>query len=1231
MEEQLAALAKAVNDGRTADEARLEAIQTSLELWRPAVTNLQQQLNELQSQVGRIALHPALADPQQPPVEQVVHGAPTESAGDFEHHGPSGHGEIDKTGGRAHGVVTTLAPPPVKGAYSSQSIIPASPRGDSGPEAERRGTQDNPFVPFAHHAHWALPKMDFPSFDGENPQFWKTKCEKYFDVYGVAPDLWVRLATLNFTGTAARWLQLHETQSTSFTWASLCEALCHKFGREQYQSHLRQFNTLRQSGTVADYMTRFEELMHHILAHNPAFDSVYFTTQFLDGLKGEIRAVVMLHQPKDLDSAFSLATLQEELMEALPRREYKRQDAANQRSPAQRPLLAIGAPPVRQVLPGPPPAAEDRRAIDAANPPDRRDQGRGDDRVAALRNYRRARGLCFKCGERWGQGHQCGPTVQLHVVEELLELLQADQGVPVVPDPDSDEDVLMCISKGATTGQTTPRTVRLLGQIGGQEMLILVDSGSSHSFLSDTVVARLQLPIQAMSTVAVKIADGGTLSCSGVVPECRWKTQGHEFVTDLRVLALGCYDMIVGMDWLESCGPMWIDWSAKQLIFNHGGQQIQLAGVQTQLRQVQPISSAQLCALEEANAVAHIICLHAVGDDVVVEHIPVEVQAVLQEYSVVFEKPTDLPPHRAWDHAIPIIPGAKPVNIRPYRYTPEQKTEIELQVKEMLKAGLIVPSTSPFSSPVLLVKKKDMTWRLCVDYRHLNAITLKSTYPLPVIDELLDELAGSCWFSKMDLRAGYHQIRLREEDEPKTAFTTHQGHFQFRVLPYGVTGGPATFQGGMNTVLGPLLRHGVCVFMDDILTHSATLEGHVELLRQVLSILAQHGLKVKMSKCSFAQRKIDFLGHTISKEGVTTDESKIATVRDWPRPGSVRELRGFLGLAGYYRKFVRNFGVISRPLTDMLKKGTLFIWTPLAETAFAELKQALIQAPVLALPDFNKKFVVETDASAKGVGAVLMQDFHPLAYLSKALAPRNLGLSAYEKECLALILAVDHWRPYLQHAEFLVRTDQKSLLNLTDQRLNTPIQQRAFTKLVGLQFQIQYKAGITNKAADALSRREHDTEAAVAAISICKPAWLEAVAVSYREDKEIQDKMAQIALDPGSDSDYSLKDGVMRYKGRIWIGSDSMIQQSLVKALHDSAVGGHSGFYATYHRIKNLFFWKGMKAQIKQYVKECVTCQRAKTERIAPAGLLQPLPIPKRPWAVISLDFIEGLPKIRRP
>ena len=685
--------------------------------------------------------------------------------------------------------------------------------------------------------------------------------------------------------------------------------------------------------------------------------------------------------------------------------------------------------------------------------------------------------------------------------------------------------------------------------------------------------------------------------------------------------------MVIGMDWLESCGPMLVDWTKKTLKFQQDGCDVQLQGLCPDIQQMAQISAAQLDDLEMTNSIVHVVLLYTAEQQNDQPPIPARLQQVLDRFQAVFDEPSELPKQKPWDHAIPLMAGTKPVNIRPYRYTPEQKDEIEAQVKEMLKKGLITPSASPFASPVLLVKKKDLTWRFCVDFRHLNAITIKARYPMPVIDELLDELAGSRWFSKLDLRAGYHQIRLRPEDEYKTAFKTHQGQFQFRVLPYGVTSGPPTFQGVINIVLSPLLRHGVLVFMDDILIHSATLDEHEILLTQVLQLLKENELFAKRSKCTFAQQKIHYLGHVISQQGVATDDSKVEAVRDWPVPDSVKKLRGFLGLAGYYRKFVRNFGVLSKPLTDLLRKGVVFVWTPTANEAFCALKQALIVAPVLALPDFAKQFIVETDASATGISAVLMQEFHPIAYLSKALAPKNLGLSAYEKECLALLLAIEHWRPYLQHAEFVIRTDQKSLLHLTDQRLNTPIQQRAFTKLIGLQYSIQYNAGQLNRAADALSRRDHPDEVSAMALSVCKPVWLEAISSSYHEDLSAKTLMTQLAVDPTSEPDYQLQGGILRFKGRVWVGSHEETQLQIIRALHASAAGGHSGFHATYNRVKRLFAWKGSKQQLKTFVQQCLVCQRAKTERSSPAGLLQPLPIPQRPWAVISLDFIEGLPK----
>jgi hypothetical protein len=330
------------------------------------------------------------------------------------------------------------------------------------------------------------------------------------------------------------------------------------------------------------------------------------------------------------------------------------------------------------------------------------------------------------------------------------------------------------------------------------------------------------------------------------------------------------------------------------------------------------------------------------------------------------------------------------------------------------------------------VKKGDNTWRLVVDYRHLNALTVKGKYPLPVIDELLDELAGSHWFSKLDLRAGYHQIRLAPGEEYKTAFQTHNGHYEFRVMAFGLTGAPATFQFAMNASLAPVLRKFALVFFDNILIYSQTYEQHLDHVNQVLTILQRDKWQVKLSKCAFAQQKIAYLGHVISAEGVATDTTKIETVKSWPRPANQKEVRGFLGLSGYYRKFIRHYAFICQPLTSLLKKGSLFVWTEAHEAAFQVLKEALTSAPVLALPDYTSPFVVEMDACDVGIGAVLSQKGHPLAFVSRALGPKNRGLSVYEKEYMAILLAVQQWRSYLQVGEFVIKTEHKSLVHLTD-------------------------------------------------------------------------------------------------------------------------------------------------------------------------------------------------------
>ena len=545
----------------------------------------------------------------------------------------------------------------------------------------------------------------------------------------------------------------------------------------------------------------------------------------------------------------------------------------------------------------------------------------------------------------------------------------------------------------------------------------------------------------------------------------------------------------------------------------------------------------------------------------------------MEEFREVFQEPKGLPPKRYCDYHIPLLPNSGPVFVRPYRHTPGQKDEIERQVQEMLHNGVIQHSTSAFSSPALLVKKKDGSWRVYIDYRQLNSITQKGTYPMPVIDELLDELAGAKFFSKLDLRAGYHQIRMAAGDEHKTAFQTHSGHYEYKVMSFGLTGAPATFQSAINDTLRSVLRKCALVFFDDILIYSPDMPSHLCHLKQVLQLLVDHQWKVKLSKCAFAQEQISYLGHIISGSGVATDPSKIQSIVDWARPTTIKKLRGFLGLAGYYRKFVKNFGTIIKPLTQLLKKDVPFQWTAEVDKAFVALKLALVSASVLALPDFNQTSTIETDASDFGIGAVLSQNQHPVAFISKALEPRTQGLSTYEKECLAIMMAVDHWCPYLQFQEFQILTDHHSLMHLTEQRLNTPWQHKAFTKLMGLQFKIVYRKGKYNAAADALSRNVPTELSEFLAISVCSPSWLQEVVKGYEQDPVSTKLLTELAINPDAHTHYKLSQGLLKHKGRVWVGDNPSLQYQIISVLHDSPMGGHSGFPVTYKRIKALFSW----------------------------------------------------------
>ncbi|KAJ9523167.1 hypothetical protein QJQ45_024088, partial [Haematococcus lacustris] len=393
-----------------------------------------------------------------------------------------------------------------------------------------------------------------------------------------------------------------------------------------------------------------------------------------------------------------------------------------------------------------------------------------------------------------------------------------------------------------------------------------------------------------------------------------------------------------------------------------------------------------------------------------------QLEGLLAEFADVFESmPEGLPPDRKVGHTIRLEPGAVPPYRRMYKLSPREDAEVRKQVAELLAKGLIEPSSSPYGAPILFVQKKDGTLRMCIDYRALNKLTVRDRYPLPRIDELFDKLAGKKVFSSLDLQAGYHQIRITEEDVPKTAFLTPVGQFQFKVLCFGLTNAPATFQRVMNTVFKPLINKSVLVYIDDILVMSNTPEEHLVHLREVLQLMREHKLYAKMSKCEFNQPKLVFLGHIVGGDGIAVDPAKVQVVKDWPAPRSVKDLQAFLGLANYFRRFIPNFSAIAAPLTNLTSKeaAAKYNWAVFAGAelaAFNALKEALCSAPVLALPDFTKAFVVCTDASLLGTGGVLMQEGRPIAYTSKKLSPAETRYTTGEQELLAIVRAVREWR-----------------------------------------------------------------------------------------------------------------------------------------------------------------------------------------------------------------------------
>lgn len=434
---------------------------------------------------------------------------------------------------------------------------------------------------------------------------------------------------------------------------------------------------------------------------------------------------------------------------------------------------------------------------------------------------------------------------------------------------------------------------------------------------------------------------------------------------------------------------------------------------------------------------------------------------------------------------------------------PAELKELREQLQDLLDKGFIRASTSPWGAAVLFVKKKDGSMRLCVDYRQLNKVTIKNKYPLPRIDELFDQLQGAQCFSKIDLRSGYHQLKIKSEDISKTTFRTRYGHYEFLVMSFGLTNAPAAFMDLMNRVFKPFLDRFVIVFIDDILIYSKSREEHEQHLRLVLQTLREKQLYAKFSKCEFWLECVAFLGHIVSKNGISVDPSKVEAVQNWPRPTSVKEIRSFLGLAGYYRRFVKDFSKLAFPLTRLTQKKVEFKWTDACEESFQKLKECLISAPILALPTSGGGYVVYCDASRVGLGCVLMQHGKVIAYASRQLKRHEQNYPTHDLEMAAVIFALKIWRHYLYGETCEIYTDHKSLKYIFEQRDLNLRQRRWMELLKDYDCTILYHPGKANVVADALSRKSMGSLAHLTAIK--RPI--------VKEFQEIVESGVQFAID----------------------------------------------------------------------------------------------------------------------
>uniref|UniRef100_A0A8C5PED6 Gypsy retrotransposon integrase-like protein 1 n=1 Tax=Leptobrachium leishanense TaxID=445787 RepID=A0A8C5PED6_9ANUR len=794
----------------------------------------------------------------------------------------------------------------------------------------------------------------------------------------------------------------------------------------------------------------------------------------------------------------------------------------------------------------------------------------------AEKTRRRSLGLCLYCGRA---GHH---------VRECREKPSSHMGKPLA--------VPAFISvRSVCNAMSTHMIVPLSLQWNKRAMSIngcFMDCNMAQSLGIPTMYKKQAYPIQLLD---------GSSPLSGpitkeTIPLPASIGESHNDTIVFDIVSSPVFPAVLGLNWLRKNNPT-INWINSTITFD----------------QEEPINTLSATVLQ----------IHTVA-------VCTEIPKIYQDLHKVFEKKgaDTLPPSRTYDCPIDLLPGAPIPHGRIYPLSePELKT-LKEYVEENLQKGFIRPSTSPAGAPIFFVGKKDGGLRPCVDYRALNSITIKNKYPLPLITELMDRLRTSTIFTKLDLRGAYNLVRIRDGDEWKTAFRSRYGHYEYLVMPYGLCNAPATFQRFLNDIFRDILDQFVIIYLDDILIYSNTAESHETHVRTVLLRLLKHHLYAKLEKCLFHTRSIEFLGFIITPGYIQMDPAKVKAVTTWPAPANKKGVQCFIGFCNFYRKFVKNFSAIARPLTNLTKIQTPFRWSEEAQKAFHQLKETITTAPVLAIPDPTLPYTLEVDASAFAVGSILSQRskkddiLRPVSFFSKTLTPAERNYDVGERELLAIKLSLEEWRHLLEgaHHPVVVLTDHRNLEYLQQARRLKPRQARWALFFSRFHMIITYRPGSKNGKADALSRAQEDPPEVNNDPILPRTCFAITRLSLWDTIKQHTNTLEQ------KDLSLSLRqqDGFLLHQQKIYVPAAALL--SVLQYCHDSLLGGHGGISKTTDLISRSFWWPRMAKDIKSYVTNCPVCIRVKVPRRRPQGLLQPLPVPQAPWVDISMDFIVELP-----